>query len=156
MITPRLFRLATLLASGVLVFGLAGLAQAKTIRSAKNHSASSVTLLDEALSTLAEADHDYKGHRVDAMKQIHLALREMGGTHHGRGHATAHASHGTAHVHHSAHKAGGKGGESQAVSDKQLRTAQGLLQQASGEVSGAVLQHVNAAIAQLNTALSIR
>ena len=143
--TNRFIRLSTLLVTIMLAIALTNSVQAKSARSTMATSSSnSITLLHEVLSTLAQADHDYKGHRAEAMKQIHLAL----GVHAG-GHAVTS-------VHHSANKHSGKGNETQANSDAQLRHAQGLLQQASSEVSGAVLQHVNAAIAQLNTALSIR
>ena len=139
--TNRFFRLSTLLATIMLAIALTNSVQAKSARSTMATSSSnSITLLHEVLSTLAQADHDYKGHRAEAMKQIHLAL----------------GGHAATSVHHSANKHSGKGNETQANSDAQLRHAQGLLQQASSEVSGAVLQHVNAAIAQLNTALSIR
>jgi len=76
------------------------------------------------------------------------------GGHEGKTHGVGHA---VTHVHHSATaKPGGKGKESQATSDAQLRQAQGLLQRASHEVSGVALQHVNVAISDINTALSIR
>jgi hypothetical protein len=118
-------RYATLLASLLLAFGLVTRAQAQT---------SPITLLDDAYATLAQANHDYKGHRVKAMKQIELALQEHGG------------------------KVSGKGRrhEPQGTSDAQLRAAEGLLQQASSELSGKALKHVNAAIIQINTALAIK
>ena len=150
---PRLFRFATLLATFMLAIALTNNVQAISARSAKaTNAGNSTTLLHEALATLAEADHDYKGHRVAAMKQIHLAL----GGHAGKNHVGGQVATAT-HVHHSATaKHTGKGNESQATSDAQLRQAQGLLQRASHEVSGVALQHVNAAISDINTALSIR
>jgi hypothetical protein len=36
-------------------------------------------LLDEAYATLSQGNHDYKGHRVKAMKQIEMAVKELGG-----------------------------------------------------------------------------
>jgi hypothetical protein len=136
------YRLAVLLATLVLALGLANSVQAQ--------STSATPLLREALKTLGQADHDYKGHRAEAMKQIHLAIRELSGVARGEGRKAAYQ--------HSANKIRTQrsGNESQADSDTQLRNAQGLLQQASSEVSGDSLQHVNAAIAQLNTALAIR
>ena len=118
-------RYATLLASLLLAFGLVTRAQAQT---------GSLTLPDDAYATLAQADHDYKGHRVRAMKQIELAVQELGGKISGQG----------------------RGREPQATSDAQLRAAQVLLQQASSGLSGKALKHVNAAIVQINTALAIK
>jgi len=120
-----LLRYATLLATLLLAFGLVTRVQAQT---------GNITLLDDAYATLAQADHDYKGHRVRAMKQIELAVQDLGGKISGRG----------------------KGHEPQGTSDAQLRAAQGLLQQASGGLSGKALKHVQAAITQINTALSIK
>ena len=92
------------------------------------------TLLDDAYATLAQAKHDYKGHRVNAMKQIQLALGEAGGKVSGKG----------------------KNHEPQGTSDAQLRAAQGLLQQAKGALAGKALKHVDNAIAQINDALAIK
>jgi len=91
-------------------------------------------LLRQAFATLSVADHDYKGHRVEAMKQIEAAtkLLKMDLRGDGRGH------------------------EKQAVSDEQLRIARGLLQQASSGVTGKPLKHVERAINQINVTLKIR
>jgi len=91
-------------------------------------------LLNDAYATLAQAKHDYKGHRVKAMKQIELALGEVG-----------------AKVAKTA-----KNHEPQGTSDAQLRAAESLLQQAKAGLSGKALQHANAAIKQINEALSVR
>lgn len=120
-----LIRYAIMLVAVLLVFGLVNRAQAQT---------GNVTLLDDAYATLAHADHDYKGHRVKAMKQIEMAVQELGGKISGKG----------------------KGREPQGASDAQLRAAQGLLQQAGSGLSGKALKHVNAAITQINTALAIK
>ena len=119
-------RCLTVLATIFLAFGLVNHTQAQ--------SGNSTALLDDAYATLAQAKHDYKGHRVRAMKQIEAALGEMGGkiSSNGRNH------------------------EPQGTSDAQLRAAQSLLQQASAGLSGKALKHVNNAIAQINDALSIR
>jgi hypothetical protein len=119
-------RYATLLAALLLVFGLVTRSQAQT--------ASPITTLDDAYATLVQANHDYKGHRVKAMKQIELAVQELGGKISGKG----------------------RGHEPQGTSDAQLRAAQALLQQAAGGLSKKALKHVNAAIEQLNIALSIK
>jgi hypothetical protein len=94
----------------------------------------SAVLLVQAYQTLEHADHDYKGHRIAAMKQIESAAKLLGVKVHGDG----------------------KGHEKQAVSDEQLRAAQSLLQQARPGLSGKPLAHVNKAIQQLLVALSIR
>jgi hypothetical protein len=120
------FRLPALILSALLLFGLSARAAAESF--------GPVTLLDDAYATLSHADHDYKGHRVRAMEQIRLALREQGDTISGKG----------------------RGREPQGTSDAQLRAAIGLLEQAKGSLSGRELQRVNAAIVQLNTALSIK
>lgn len=115
-----------MIATILLAFGLTTRVQAQ--------SGSALMLLDDAYATLAQADHDYKGHRVAAMKQIEAAVKELGGKISGHG----------------------KGHEPQGTSDAQLRAAQGLLQQASGGLSGKTLKHVTAASKQLTTALAIR
>ena len=116
---------STLLAILLLVFGLVTRAQAQTNSSA---------LLNDAYATLAQAKHDYKGHRVRAMKQIEAALGELGGK----------------------ISSTGKNHEPQGTSDAQLRAAQGLLEQARAGLSGKALKHVQAAISQISIALSIR
>jgi len=121
-----LLRCSTFCALVLLALGLATNAQAQT--------ASPAVLLNDAYATLAQAKHDYKGHRVRAMKQIELALGEMGGK----------------------ITSTGKNHESQGTSDAQLRAAQGLIQQATAGLSGKALKHANAAINQLNDALAIK
>ena len=91
-------------------------------------------LLRHAYATLERADHDYKGHRHDAMKQIEAAAKLLGINVRGDG----------------------KGHEHQGVSDAQLHEAMGMLEQARGELKGKPLHHVNSAIKQLNIALSIK
>jgi len=88
----------------------------------------------QAYATLEMADHDYKGHRAAAMKQIEAAGKVLGVSVRGDG----------------------KGHEKQGVSDEQLRTAQGLLEQAKAGLSGKALIHVNKAIGQLSIALKIK
>jgi hypothetical protein len=50
----------------------------------------------------------------------------------------------------------GKGHEKQGTSDEQMRIALGLLQQASPGLSGKPLNHVNRAIKQITTGLTIK
>jgi hypothetical protein len=124
--TNNLFRRCSmLLATILLALGLVTRGQAQ--------STGNFTLLDDAYATLAKADHDYKGHRVMAMKQIEAALGEIGAKVSGKG----------------------KGHEPQGTSDAQLRAARGLLQQTAG-LPAKALKHVNNAIGQINVALDIK
>jgi hypothetical protein len=91
-------------------------------------------LLIQAYTTLEKADHDYKGHRADAMREIEAAGKLLGIRVRGDG----------------------KGHEKQGVSDEQLRVAQGLLEQARGGLQGKALAHVNKAIQQISIALKIK
>jgi hypothetical protein len=91
-------------------------------------------LLIQAYTSLERADHDYKGHRADAMKQIEEAGKLLGVRIRG----------------------GGPGHERQWVSDEQLRTAQNLLEQARGSLKGKPLRHVNKAIKEISIALRIK
>jgi len=103
-----------------------------------------VQTLTQAYSTLATADHDYKGHRVKAMHAIRKAARLMGSKIAGAGTSTGL----------------GKGQEQQTLSDSQLRSVQGMLQKVRSSVSGRnqqrVVQHINEAIQHLSIALSIK
>jgi len=91
-------------------------------------------LLREAYGNLAEADHDYKGHRAAAMKQIEAAAKLLGENLRGEG----------------------KAHEKQGVSDDHLRQAANLLSQAKGGVSGKALMHIEKAENDLSVALSIK
>jgi hypothetical protein len=95
-------------------------------------------LLAEAYAALDRADHDYKGHRMAAMKQVEEAGKTLKLNLGGDGH----------------------GHEKQGVSDEQLATAEGLLNQAKGQLSEEkhkkALHHVNKALAELHTALKIK
>jgi hypothetical protein len=96
--------------------------------------AQSRDLLVQAYTALERADHDYKGHRVAAMKQIQAAGKLLGVSVWGDGRAH----------------------EKQVVSDEQLRTAQALLEQARSGLSGKPLKHVDRALQQLSIALTIK
>jgi hypothetical protein len=99
---------------------------------------SEAALLSQAYNILVVANHDYKGHRVRAMKQIEAAAKLLGANLQGNG----------------------PGREQQPVSDAQLRQAQALLQQLSTGLAPtrpkAVHAHIEAAINQINIALSIK
>jgi hypothetical protein len=94
----------------------------------------SAALLVKAYSTLEQANKDYKGHRIAAMKQIEAAANLLGVK----------------------VKGDGKGREKQSASDTELSTAQGLLQQALPELSGKALKHVDKAMQELSIALSMK
>jgi hypothetical protein len=114
----------TLVACSVLLFGMNLLAGP----------AASGDLLRQAYRTLEQADHDYKGHRVAAMKHIEAAGKALGVNVRGDG----------------------RGHEKQGVSDAQLAAAQGLLEQARAGLTGKPLRQVNKAINELSTALKIK
>jgi len=98
------------------------------------HAQSSTILLEDAYATLASAKHDYKGHRVKAMKQIEEAFNESGWK----------------------IKGTGKNHEPQGTSDAQMRSAASLLQQARGGLSAKAVKHVDKAIAQINDGLEVK
>lgn len=103
-------------------YGLAGI----------NHSGDG--LLIDAYHHLESADHDYKGHRIRAMRQIEAAARLMGVNLHGDGHDH----------------------EKQGVSDEHLRNAESLLESAAGHLAGKPLHHVREALNQLTVALKVK
>ncbi len=90
--------------------------------------------LISAYATLERADHDYKGHRKEAMLQIEAAAKELGINVRGDG----------------------KGREKQGVSDEQLRAARKMLEDSRAELHGRPLKHVNRAIEQISVALKIK
>jgi hypothetical protein len=100
---------------------------------------SEVATLQQAYATLEVADHDYKGHRVKAMKAIEAALKLLGSNISGQG----------------------RGHEKQAISDEQLRQVLATIEQVRGSLAAAgaqpqVVKHLDTAINQLTTALSIK
>jgi hypothetical protein len=124
--TNLLFRCSTSLAIILLAFGFVTPVHAQY--------ANSTALLDDAYATLAQAKHDYKGHRVRAMKQIEVALGEIGAKVSGKG----------------------KNHEPQGTSDAQMRAAESLLQEARSGLSGKAIKHVDNAITQINDGLAIK
>jgi hypothetical protein len=119
-------RFTSVIALIVLALGLATRAHAQT-------SSGSAVLLDDAYATLAQAKHDYQGHRAKAMKQIDAALGEIGAKVSGNG----------------------KVHEPQGTSDAQLKAAEGLLQQTTG-LSKKAAKHVTNAITEINDALAVK
>lgn len=97
-------------------------------------SAPAAELLRQAYTALDKADHDYDGHRIEAMKRIEAAGKELGENIRGDG----------------------KGHEKQGVSDKRLRTADALLKQAIADLKGKALKHVKEARKELAVALKTK
>ena len=115
-----------------------------TTRSATTSAAA--TAVHQAHTLLANANHDYDGHRAKAAAHVTHALRELGGHHHAN----------------AANKIAGNNGnkvrEPQAQSDEQLKQAMALLSGVRGQIPNAhkAHGHIQAAITELNTALKIR
>ena len=135
-------RCMTLIGALLVAFGLVSRVQAQT----------TISLLQNAHATLAHADHDYDGHRAMAMKEIQAAIQDLNGT---AAKARAHTHHGL-YARYRPSRISSKEPETQSASDVQLRSAENMLQQASAGLSGDAYQHVNTAIAHLNTALSVK
>jgi len=98
-----------------------------------------VTAVVQAYRALEQADHDYQGHRIKAMEHLRKAGNILGVT----------------------LKGDGKGQEQQGNSDTQLKQAQSMLQRMStSKVNGKrhqrAMTHVNNALSELQTALSIK
>jgi pyruvate/2-oxoglutarate dehydrogenase complex dihydrolipoamide acyltransferase (E2) component len=96
--------------------------------------------LASAYMLLANADHDYNGHRVQAMESIRKAAKRLKISLQGKGNG---------------------GNQPQADSDAKLLRAQQILQQVQGSIGGSrrgakVRQHVNEAIQHITTALQTR
>ncbi len=107
-------------------------------KAALGRSAGDVQTLQQAYQILSTANHDYKGHRIKAMKAIHAAAKLMG----------------------TKLKGDGKNKEPQQLSDEQLRGVQKMLQGMRATVHGPsqakVIQHVDQAIHHLGVALTIK
>jgi hypothetical protein len=114
--------------------GAAAATEKRARRAGYGSSGSTDGALAEAYGLMKRADHDYKGHRARAMHQVEAAARLLG---EGLG-------------------GDGRGHEAQGTSDDQLREAQSVLKGACGKIAGLALKHVEEAIGQLSTALSVR
>ncbi len=105
-----------------------------------------VTALEAVRTTLNMANHDYKGHRAAAVHQVSHAIHVI--------------KHGKPHPKPAETFQAPKGGnnEPQSVSDMQLQASitalQGLTVPPSKHQTK-VVQHINNAIAELNTALKV-
>jgi hypothetical protein len=107
------------------------------------HAEAAVMKLQEIKLLLESADHDYKGHRAAAVREISAAIRHLGGN----------------------AKGGGSGGnkEPQTLSDEQLKTAVADLAAIEKKLGASTHPQaanaaaaVAAAIKELNIALMIR
>jgi hypothetical protein len=129
------FRPATVLAILLLAFGLVtrGQAQHNTNTTGTVHADAGVTTLNDAYATMDQIKHPYLGHRALAMKHIAAAIKELGGT---------------VNPHHANRL------EPQGTADAQLKAAEGLLQKVVTGLSGNALADVNAAITEINDALT--
>jgi hypothetical protein len=111
--------------------------QANQFETVKFSDTKEADMLHRAYRILATGDHDYHGHRADAMKQVKKAADLLGLD----------------------LKGDDKDREKQFLSDDKLREARGLLQNVLGasEVKdqGHITKHINAAIKEINTALKV-
>lgn len=101
--------------------------------------AAEIDLLHRSYAYLLVANHNYRGHRDTAMKEIAAACTLLGSDVKGDD---------------------GRGREGRTVSDTQLRQAQDMLEQARGMAAAKnqteVADHINNAITQLGIALTVR
>ncbi len=107
--------------------------QGRPEKNVESKSTGNVSLLREAYSTLSLGNHVYDGHRRDAMHQVDRAAHQLGADFSGDG----------------------KGREPQIISDAQLLAVKLSLEKGRGQFTGEALTHVDQAIKQLATALSL-
>ncbi len=116
----------------------AGKVEVVAVENAVTTNAVEVSSLQRIYEVLAQANHDYKGHRAAAMERIAKASKALGGPITGDG----------------------RGKENQATSDEQLQQAQTLLVQVRDSFTAndpkKVLNEMNGAVSELSTALSIK
>jgi hypothetical protein len=108
-----------------------------------------------AQKLLAEADHDYDGHRAKALAEVHTAINAISGNRSQTNNQSASAAASAAGKHSSEKKSSEK--ESQEKSDAQLQQAQTILQGLQQEVAthhSKASRNVNSAITEINAALS--
>jgi hypothetical protein len=102
---------------------------------------------------LAEADHDYNGHRARAAAEVHKAIRKLVGTHHPKTVKPGSTAPVAPPVKQPAVH------EPQATSDAQLRQAQAILLGVQTQLKAhhpKAAANIKAAIVEINTALSIK
>lgn len=123
--------------------------------SGQNAGNTTATALHQAHTLLANANHDYEGHRAKAAAHVTQAIHELAGHQHGAN-GTGHKGAAGA-----ANNGAGRGNgnkEAQAQSDAQLRQAIQLLNGARGQLPNnhKAAAQIQSAITELNTALKIR
>jgi hypothetical protein len=152
--------------SSVLAASAAALLLASASAGARQGTASpyatQIAAMRQARTLLETADHDYNGHRHNAVKLVSAAIHALQppstNTTHAKGTATKAAS-GTAKA-----QAATKGGNmTQAASDAQLKVAMGQivviqaqLSKATGTAPAAAVAELQKAVQELQTALSIK
>lgn len=121
----------------------------------KGEKAELVKELRAAHKLLAEADHDYDGHRARAAAEVHKAIKKLVGTHHPKTVKPGSAT--TAPVAPPVKQPAVH--EPQTTSDAQLRQAQAILQGVQAQLNARhpkVAANIKSAIVEINTALSIK
>jgi hypothetical protein len=106
--------------------------------------------IQQVRALLAQANHDYEGHRVKAMEHLHKSIHHL--------HKDTNSKFKSGKV------TEGVGGENQAVSDAQLKKAVNTLKVIQGQLNSlpttphrtSANEHLTEAISHLNTALTIR
>jgi len=142
-------RLNWTLGIGLLTF-LFGLALGSTsFAQAVATKAELIQELRSAHKLLAEADHDYDGHRAKAAAEVHKAIKELEGKHAGKNHHSASTVKVKPAKEPAIH-------EPQATSDAQLQQAESILQGLQTKNYPKVTANVTAAITEINTALKIK
>jgi hypothetical protein len=152
-----------LLGTGSLIVFLVGLATTSTALAQTQKEAGVTPAQAEAIKALrsahrllAEADHDYDGHRAKAAKEVHKALKELG-FQPKKAQAAAGANAAVAAPKTHAHEPAVH--ESQANSDAQLKQAQEILQGVAKQLGTShpkAAASITAAIGEINTALGVR
>jgi hypothetical protein len=138
---------AAILCSGAFLAAAATAEAHKGVNKGQNPNSPMIAQLRSTIGVLKQADHDYQGHRVKAIQQIHLALKALAPGKH------AHAK-----------LPSGNGKLPQDVSDgllkkaiQQLNTVQAALANSTGPGNRpAAVTAIQNAITELQTALKIR
>ena len=126
------------------------------INKSKNLFSTQVAELNTTIKLLQAADHDYQGHRAQAIHDIHQAIHALHPT---ANHNKSSAPGGKVTGKNVTAKGQGANKEPQAVSDAQLKQAIAQLNTVQGQLKAAppaALHSVQAAVKQLQVALTIK
>lgn len=127
--------------------------------------AAQIAALKQARELMIQADHDYKGHRAEAVKLVTAAIHELHPHHKGGGATAKGAAKGaTAKAHAGAKNGAANTGNSvpQAVSDANLRQAMTQISTIQTQLAGAggpgatAAATLGKAVQELQTALSVK